>query len=27
VLEQFEAEHGPVPEDEAARVRQEWPRR
>jgi hypothetical protein len=26
VLEQFDAEHGPVPEDEVARVRQEWPR-
>jgi hypothetical protein len=26
VLEQFETEHGPVPEDEVARVRREWPR-
>jgi hypothetical protein len=25
-LEQYEAEHGPVPEDERARVRREWPR-
>jgi hypothetical protein len=26
VLEQFEAEYGPAPEDELARVRMEWPR-
>jgi hypothetical protein len=26
VLDQFEAEHGPVPDDEVARVRREWPR-
>jgi len=26
VLEQFQAEHGPVPDDETARVHREWPR-
>jgi len=25
-LQQFEAEYGPVPQDEVARVRREWPR-
>jgi hypothetical protein len=26
VVQQFEAEYGPVPDDERARIRHEWPR-
>jgi hypothetical protein len=26
LLDDWEAEHGPIPEDEVARVRREWPR-